>query len=467
MATTIAAAGHAAELGVVDALIFRRVGQATWAHVGGLGRGQSWAGIIEINAHDDPLASQILSSSEQICRHNHPEPMRVLGPYYAASSAVIRLTADVIVVLGSPDNAMTGAQDSELLELAHCIDAQVADVAPSKRLADEVELLTAVKELMSAPIDQGLDATQKYLTTVTMMALTCEIGVARDAHRKLTVIGDASVSEDDWHRTLDLLAANVADEELVAQDMTGPIAAPLARILPRARAFLLNRSDDEGNVQVLMIHTADNPRGFSTQCLRMCQAIIETGTVVARTAALRDELRETAAQAAAAARTDPLTGLGNRLAWDEAVGRAQEAIDRGEAYSVVSVDVDGLKIINDRHGHAVGDDLLRRCAAIIRAHCSERDLAVRMGGDEFMVLVPREMVPEDPRFVAFARTFSALRSTSDRVAASIGVAVAGPGDSLFDAIREADMAMYSRKRQRRRERLAATATVADHTLPPR
>ena len=82
-----------------------------------------------------------------------------------------------------------------------------------------------------------------------------------------------------------------------------------------------------------------------------------------------------------AALLDPLTGLGNRLMMASAVDRA------GEDLAAVFVDVDQFKQVNDRFSHAVGDEVLRRIAVILRTHCRSDDVPVRYGGDEFVILV--------------------------------------------------------------------------------
>ncbi|MEO7125497.1 MAG: GGDEF domain-containing protein [Nakamurella sp.] len=459
------AADAAAALGVVDALVFRRIAAASWAHVGGLGRGQGWAGIINIEEADDALAIRVPEQVGAVDRAESAEPDRVLGPYYASSSAVVRVSPDVAVVLGSPDGSLARVDDVSLLRLATRVDAEINDVGPSKRLADELEVLTAVREVMDAPIDYGLIDTLRYITTVAARALGCEIGVLRPRSGELIVIGDAVSggssphsslpSSEEWATVLDEVESRLSDQLWCAQDMASSPSLLLARVLPQARAVLATRVPDPVGGSAIFIHTARDPRGFSRLCQRLLDNILETGLILARTAMLRDALRFAADQAVAAARTDPLTGLGNRLAWDEATGKAQEAVDAGATYSVVSLDVDGLKDINDEYGHPAGDELLRRCAEIIRQHCSSADLAVRMGGDEFSVLVPHALAPSDRTYVAFHRAFSELRSTTDSVAASLGVCTVSPGDSLFDAIRQADMRMYANKKQRRLDRAAA------------
>lgn len=456
----------AARLGVIDALVFRRIGAQSWAHVGGLGRGQGWAGIIEINEHDDALAIRIPAQVGGIFRTESQEPDRVIGPYYASGSAVVRVSTDVVVVLGRPDSSLGAADDVSLLRLAMRIDAEITDIGPSKRLADELEVLTAVRAVMGAPVGCGLDDTLRHLAEVATRSLTCEVGVLRPKGGEAIVIngkpgdgpGDAAaVDALDWTAILDEVENSLAGDLWCAQDMRTSPSIRLAREFPQARSVLAVPVPDPVGGCALFIHTRDNPRGFSRQCRRLVTDILDTGMVLASTAALRDELRRAAEAAVRAARTDPLTGLGNRLAWDEAISRAQETVDAGATYSVVSIDVDGLKEINDRYGHTAGDELLQRCADVIRKHCSAADLAVRMGGDEFAVLVPHELGHTDGTYRAFSDEFCGLRSTRDSVAASLGVCSVSPGSSLFDAIREADMHMYGNKRRRRRERAAEAA----------
>ena len=86
---------------------------------------------------------------------------------------------------------------------------------------------------------------------------------------------------------------------------------------------------------------------------------------------------------------DVLTGLYNRAFFEEETTR----MERGRHYpiSVLMVDVDHLKITNDRRGHAAGDSLLRRAAAVLRAAFRTEDVVARIGGDEFAVLLPEWM----------------------------------------------------------------------------
>ena len=164
---------------------------------------------------------------------------------------------------------------------------------------------------------------------------------------------------------------------------------------------------------------------------------------------IRYELQALAADQSRTARRDCLTGLGNRLAWDEALTGAQRNVDAGDSVTVVSVDVDGLKQVNDTRGHEAGDGLLRRCAEVLREHGRPSDVAVRLGGDEFALLLPLPGHLVEGRLASLRDRLGGVTSSERTVAASVGAATAQPFGSVADAAREADAAMYLAKRARR------------------
>lgn len=87
--------------------------------------------------------------------------------------------------------------------------------------------------------------------------------------------------------------------------------------------------------------------------------------------------------------TDPLTGLGNTLAFEDRLEHeAARAARYGEPLSLLLVDVDGLKSINDRHGHGAGNQALQAVARALRTGARATDLPARVGGDEFAMLTP-------------------------------------------------------------------------------
>src|SRR5437879_35443 len=110
-------------------------------------------------------------------------------------------------------------------------------------------------------------------------------------------------------------------------------------------------------------------------------------TILANQAAVSISNARLIERLAATARTDPLTGLSNRRAFEQALEvRLGAALP--EPFSVIMLDVDGLKQVNDAHGHAAGDAVLKRVAAGLTGHLRGDDVVTRWGGDEFVLLMP-------------------------------------------------------------------------------
>jgi diguanylate cyclase (GGDEF)-like protein len=154
-----------------------------------------------------------------------------------------------------------------------------------------------------------------------------------------------------------------------------------------------------------------------------------------------------ATQAERQSRLDALTGLPNRRLWDEVLMQEQARCDRHGYHALVTiVDLDDLKTTNDSHGHLAGDVLLRMAAQALRAAVRDTDLVARLGGDEFALLAV-EFEDGDP--AAFAARVKEQLAAAD-VTASVGTALAGPGEGLAEAVVRADRMMYDEKRSRKR-----------------
>ncbi len=150
---------------------------------------------------------------------------------------------------------------------------------------------------------------------------------------------------------------------------------------------------------------------------------------------------------------DPLTGLANRALFRDRVSHALALARRqGSAITVVFLDLDDFKQVNDTMGHAEGDRLLGAVADRLRASARSADTVARFGGDEFAILLedpaggagPAALVDRLTR--AMSRPFP-LAGNELYVTASIGIATAQADDSADDLLRNADMAMYTAKRR--------------------
>jgi diguanylate cyclase (GGDEF)-like protein len=174
-------------------------------------------------------------------------------------------------------------------------------------------------------------------------------------------------------------------------------------------------------------------------------------------------------QLAAAARTDPKTGLLNATAWQrEADGEVTRALRSATPLALLLVDVDHFKRVNDSHGHLTGDDVLRALAAELRQQVRESDVVGRFGGEEFTVLLPRTDAAGACRIAERLRSSAGALSVASAdarisVTVSIGVAVLGQhGSDLFELLAAADVALYRAKDAgRNRVRLYAPAQAPE------
>jgi diguanylate cyclase (GGDEF)-like protein len=152
---------------------------------------------------------------------------------------------------------------------------------------------------------------------------------------------------------------------------------------------------------------------------------------------------------------DPLLDILNRRGFERELKRSLAYVKRyGTAAALIYLDLDDFKRINDRHGHAAGDALLREVAKQLCAQVRASDVVGRLGGDEFVVLMWNAGVDQalgKARDLETAVGAIALPHGEAQlcVRASAGVAAVGPGDTLDTVIEAADRTMYARKRERR------------------
>ena len=154
-----------------------------------------------------------------------------------------------------------------------------------------------------------------------------------------------------------------------------------------------------------------------------------------------------------AALHDPLTGLLNRGSLSQSLQREIKLSQRHhQTFSIMILDLDDFKKINDSHGHMVGDEVLKHCAKLINEQIRDADLAFRIGGEEFLILLSRSKMNGALKLAqrireAMENSPCKVDSHNLTITTSIGLASFKAGDSKNDLISRADKALYQAKQQ--------------------
>jgi diguanylate cyclase (GGDEF)-like protein len=188
------------------------------------------------------------------------------------------------------------------------------------------------------------------------------------------------------------------------------------------------------------------PTSLAVEMLYLAEA---NAAAMAESRSLNLRLDGAKAAAERLARTDALTGLRNRRGMETAIA---EMAERGVPFSLVHVDLDFFKTVNDTFGHAAGDHVLTRVARILESETRKGDLVIRLGGDEF-VIVYRNLLDRQRLAAIAERILAALSDPIPfeqqvcRVSASIGITASDLYDrpEAAEMLRDADTALYRSK----------------------
>ncbi|CAN5825070.1 hypothetical protein BH20GEM1_BH20GEM1_21530 [soil metagenome] len=214
---------------------------------------------------------------------------------------------------------------------------------------------------------------------------------------------------------------------------------------------------------VLFVRLEDTHRDFSEQEVKLCRVLAAVAGQALRRA-------DDYAEVAEAARRDPLTGLFNVRAFHRALADEIERSERtGSSFSLLMVDIDYLKRVNDRFGHLAGDRVLQKVAGVLADQVRSIDSVARYGGEEFAVLLPE--TGNERALVVAERLRARVAGTGheellEPVTISIGIATC-PEDAVTpsDLLHKADVALYASKFKGRNRSTRFGAPPDEAALP--
>jgi diguanylate cyclase (GGDEF)-like protein len=226
--------------------------------------------------------------------------------------------------------------------------------------------------------------------------------------------------------------------------------------IPQQGSIAILPVSHHGRITGVMAATRDDAGGFSEVETGLLEAIGDQLGLAIRHTQLFDELRR-------GSQHDDLTGLGNRRLLRI---RLQDELHRAErfaqAVSVLAIDIDHFKSLNDRHGHPTGDASLRKLAGLMTRNLRRIDTIARTGGEEFVVLLPRTSLAEAAQVGEKLRSIVELTEfpggagqPGGALTISVGAASLRTGESGSDLLARADTALYEAKDQGRNRLVTA------------
>ncbi|CAN5197864.1 diguanylate cyclase [soil metagenome] len=331
-----------------------------------------------------------------------------------------------------------------------------AGAVPSATLPASALPATALREGPAASGAATWSDGQEYLTSMARVVST-GAGASADLGWTVVVREPVALAFAEAHASgsralaIGLVAALFAGA--IAWLASGFLSRPLAAVSQAAQAV------EQGvpGARIPLLDHNQELRGLSHALAAMTARLLGTQEALEERVRQRtDELHRANAELARAhidlhelARRDALTGLHNRRAFEERFGHALALARRtGAPLSVLAVDADHFKRVNDRFGHDIGDKVLQTIAATLAARIRDSDLAARIGGEEFAVLLP---ATDAAGALQLAEALIALMAATEiapvgHITISIGVATqGGVGETRDEFLKRADQALYQAK----------------------
>lgn len=241
-------------------------------------------------------------------------------------------------------------------------------------------------------------------------------------------VSDPALERLDTRRFFPLLLSGDADELAQSLNVRSLIASPLRY-----------RDAELGTIWVYSSHAAAFRKEDPSLVERFAGIV---GSIAHLSLQFNAKLRES--------RTDDLTGLQNRRAYEESLRQAlAEAVRYGTPLALVIADLNAFKSINDRYGHLKGDTALAAVAHILRRLVRGTDSVFRIGGDEFAILMPQSTAIAARRLMTrVTRRLSSARFDFGRISLSFGISELQAQDDALTLHERADLALYANKHAR-------------------
>jgi diguanylate cyclase (GGDEF)-like protein len=364
---------------------------------------------------------------------------RLLGVMAVATRAARSYSADDIYFVSS-----AAAQLASAIEHALLFREQIDRVERERRLLDAVETVNRSLGTHSVPTTVVVEAARLMGTSkAALLALKGDVLVVEEVHnlsaefrRVFELPVDHSISGRAIRDGAPAAVDNVEGEPLVDATM---VAAG------GYRAFLTAPLQSYKGTYGALTVFFDKPRRFSEDDKTILATFASQATVALENQLLMREKDMLA-------HTDGLTGVFNRNYLELTLEQAMHTIHRnGGLVSLVFIDVDDLKTVNDQHGHQAGDRVLQDLARLLAESCRETDTVVRYGGDEFVVLMPGTDALGASQVLAkidnAIRQRNAAAPDETPLGASMGLQTSGWCDPE-ELLLAADRSMYAMKRQR-------------------
>ena len=254
----------------------------------------------------------------------------------------------------------------------------------------------------------------------------------------------------------------------LAADRRFPRFGPAAAAAGLAAVFTFPLRHQDGLFGALDLYR-ESTGELGQEDLEAAQVLANVAAAYLLNARSREDAEHGAARFQHLAMHDALTGLPNRLLLQERIEQASRRAQRSRAHAaLVFVDLDRFKLVNDNHGHQAGDQLLRDVARRLSRVVRPGDTLARLYGDEFVLLCEDLAELSDVQVLtdriqqALVPPFT-VGGAALRIAASVGVAFAGPDDYVsVRLIEEADSAMYDAKRHRTRSKVVDLRDAVQH-----